>query len=439
MKCQRFFISLFSLLLLWALLLTGCGMNETEIGEDSIESVFWNPIQGVSNSSKKFKIANRIQIRRPTIMVKPNIPVFEPYTTISANDLVVINNASYTDVSFINGGETLDTYPGKYRTTVEARDNYGNTKSVDVEFTIREPEGYLDPKPEAAARIMQDTSMPDAYKDFLLNGASARITSDVDFEDMFYCHMDEPPGTGDTVTLEDMYHVVFDYNEPLYRFYGVTYGLMNCGKKGTPVLAVRYTIWSFGTWTEDITITLAIHDDELVMTGITETYGRSLDAYYQDGCYFDSIFSNASSAYFDYYVIDGSGLFHSIYSFDGDFRSDIVILNYTVGEEAYYAFHIFDEDEKSEAELADIYDWKATYGDDIDYHDIEEISDISTSYIKGLGLPDYYSYHTTGECMIHAHTATIFNDMLGGYIPSHTSDDELQWQDLIVLEENYYR
>lgn len=429
------FVYISAFILLSAAVFTGCGMNESK-------PVFGNPLQGAFQSSKDFKTTNRIQISFPIIMAKSNILVFEPYTTISANDLVVIEDAAYTDVSFINGGETLDTYPGKYRTTIIARDNYGNKQSAAVEFTVREPAGYLNPEPEAIQRIKQDTSMPNEYKNFLLNKASAKITSNVNFEDLIYSCRNKPLKAGDTITLVDMCHAVFDYIDPHYRFCGVTYGLMNCGKKEPPILVVRYTIWSYATWTEDITITLAIHDDELVMTGITETYGRNLDAYYQDGCYFSNIFNNASGTYIDYHVIDENGLFHPIYSFVGSFSGDTVIIGrmtYTIADEKYVAFHILDEEEKSEEELQEIDDWKSKYRNDTDEYTIEEISDIAVSYAKSLGLPDYYSYHTTRECMLHAHMSTIYNDMLGSYIPSHTSDEEIQWQDLIILEEKYYR
>ena len=296
-------IILFAFILVFISLL-GCGAKEEEVFSN-------HSIQGTFQSPKKFIVANRLHIQQPVIMAKPGIPVFEPYTTISANDLVVINNASYTDVSFINGGETLDTYPGKYRTTVEARDNYGNTKSVDVEFTVREPEGYLDPEPEAIQRIKQDGSMPEEYKDFLLNNTTVTIGSHVDFGIIQYptCQVSDSPKTGDALTLEDICYLLSDTEDA--SFQGVKYGLLDCGMDGKPELALHFDIAA----DERLTAILSMESGKLIMTHLSDSFGRDYEYFYTDGCYFSHVFGNASGVFYDFYIFDKYGMPHFVYSY----------------------------------------------------------------------------------------------------------------------------
>ena len=300
----------------------------------------------------------------------------------------------------------------------------------------RIPYDHPNPYPEAIQQVEQDTSMPDIFKDFLINNASAAIAPDADFTWLPYRTPLASLESGTAVTLTDMCQCFASATEErTYYFRGVKYGLLDCGKDGKPELAIRFITYDGSV--NETTAILSIRDNKPVITCIIAAYGRSQDILYTDGCYFGDHEYNRLVGH--YYMIDKNGCLHHIYDWEGfAFMYNLYSDNYDINEERYRIFPIvihndkeFTEEEIQERE--ETIEHILERDKHVRLYTTREVDDAIRSYIVSLGLPDYDSYHHTNGSIIDSHKA-ILNNFDGIYIPDHNEKDEVQWLDLIIIK-----
>lgn len=369
MKHQKTFMQPFTLLLLWALLLTGCGLDEdasvkeNETGNADYEGIqeeewdiapisdplvieaeetlpphphkYLNIKEGISDTKVELHFdevdptrcgeypasasyegqtieftIRIVDTTPPQIMEKEDIPVFSTDDTISCEDLVEIKDISEVDAAFEDGFPTLTLQAaGNYAITIEASDAYGNTSTESVHIIVKL--SSTDPSPETVTQIQNDDSLSQAFKDYLLGEKTALIGQDVAFSSYFFA---SPIAAGQSASIQDIYAMIENGVGADNYLTDVTYGLIDCGMDGKPELVVEY-IYSVGPSLEIMTTVLYEKDDALVMTFENEyTYlSRSSSELYADGCFITDSTGGATFNINTYGILDATGRLKEIY------------------------------------------------------------------------------------------------------------------------------
>ena len=367
MKHQKTFMQSFTLLLLWALLLTGCGLDEdasvkeNETGNADYEGIqeeewdiapisdplvieaeetlpphphkYLNIKEGISDTKielhfdevdptrcgeypasasyegQTIEFTIRIvDTTPPQIMEKEDIPVFSAKDTISCEDLVEIKDISEVDAAFEDGFPTLTLQAaGNYAITIEASDAYGNTSSKNVYITVKL--SSTDPSPETVTQIQNDDTLPQAFKDYLLGEKPALIGQDVVFDSYILA---SPIPAGHSASIQDMYAMIENGDGVDIYLTDVKYGLIDCGMDGKPELAVEYNYYYEHNW--DVMTTVLSEQNGSLTLNFNGGYGyRSYSCLYADGRYLTDHSDGANMHSYTYDILDKTGRAKSIY------------------------------------------------------------------------------------------------------------------------------
>ena len=358
MKDQKTFMQSFTLLLLWALLLTGCGSTE-EAAEQATPEVHITPYsrplyidacEELSTDPSDYLLINtktdiskielyldevdptrfgeypavavyedeRVEFTihitdrtAPKIIIKDNIPLFSVNDAISCEDLVEVQDMSEVSLSFIdNSTPFIPEKCGRYTLSIEATDAHGNKSQEELDVYVRLAQ--TDPTAETVEQIKNDNRLSPALKGYLLGQETAVIGADVNFD-----RFASPIASGQSATIQDMYNMIESGDPFVIRgnhhtlLTEVSYGLLDCGMDGKFELAIRYDYLNHS----QTGMIAVICEDQGTLT--LSFVGYDTYRYYSflrtDGCYFTDNSGGASDHFNTYDILDATGRAKNIY------------------------------------------------------------------------------------------------------------------------------
>lgn len=255
----------------------------------------------------------------PVITLKENIPTYSPYENIDDRDLAEIDDISGILNSILEPREGYVCQfeePGEYQVEIQATDMNGNKSTMTLTVTVRELEPILDP--EMVEQIQNDDALSPALKDYLLGNAAAVIGKDVDFENIYpYPFSTSPIPSGQSATIQDMCDMIKAGREYWGNYYlsSIKYAILDCGMDGSPDLALQY-IFIDGP-RDDAHMTTIIHEEngELTLSYADEDWARDHSLLYRDGYFIDFGAAGADVHVLDCSILNKSGRLQEIYSY----------------------------------------------------------------------------------------------------------------------------
>ena len=345
-----------------------------------------------------------MDLTAPKITAKSDHLVIPVSTKVDCNDLVEVEDLSPFELQFKDWKDPvhLFDFPGEYEYWVVATDAYGNWDSVKITITV-EP-WKLDYTPEIIGQISDNSSLSQAFRDYLLGNETAVIGEETDFTDSAVFSFGTPLRSGQSASFGDMCDMITSGtsdNEPGYLMW-VGYGLLDCGMDGKPELAVCYRYFNAKRSSGKYLITiLRKENNTLVMTYAYQTVDEN-PYLYKDG-YLHYITPNDYLYCCGY--LDASGMLRYIYTRHHILHSDVLeylgevdedlqklikecvnIELYSLGDETYSCYWINDyyaSDEQQEELSA----YLSSYSENgIKLYSEEEIDRLITRHVTSLGL-----------------------------------------------------